>query len=551
MRQDQAKQAINFLRNRQEYSDLRYWLALVAYDPEERTVSNKIYLVYLVIFFTIWLFMVLIYAAKGLLGFFQLAEPMAPALVVSLLLLLTFSIFALFTVLSSSLRSPLVFSEEHRFLLCQQPVPNRHLVFRWLPFPWLQSLALLILVCLMLGFSLGEISFPADDIASYFLVYVWFGLRTALLAIPYHFALFASGWAVGLYTLRHRREVKSYLPVIGLILLVLFLLASFFSTALFGFSLPFSKPLNSILHNLLLSFFGQGEFSFGLTLVLGLILSAASLLILWLTADEFSPAKAAHETQTTALLSSLLKYGQLDAIEQIRKKRRLGLTGNNRFLPDWQNSKAFAWKTIIQARRTFRFSDFYLLLVSLLLTFGFQLTGNTPAGWLGLASWVWMLSRHLLEFFKQDLSLWPLTRQAPVPIRVWAFSDLVLPTIPHIIAVSIGLLISLVIFPVKQWVFIFLLPLGLLSAMLQLGQDILRKTKVEFLSLGKVQSYGLRGLLMAILCLLAPLLILWLSPSPLSLAISLVSSGLLFWLSYTGLKNQLKRLQLGQESVLF
>lgn len=550
MKIDSAKLAINFIRKRQEYSDLRYWLALVAYDPEERTVSNKFYLVYLVIFFAIWIFMVLIFAAKGLLNFFELAAPMPPALVVSFLLLLTFSIFALVMLIGSSVRSALVFSEEDRFLLCQQPIPTRHLVMRWLPLPWIQSLTLLILISLMLGFSLGEITFPADDIASYFLVYVWFGLRAALLAIPFHFALFSSSWAVGLFALRHRGQVKSYLPVVGLGLLVLILLASVVSSALFGLGLPFSEPLNNFLYNLLLAFFGQGEFGFGLTLLYGLILSAGSLIWLWLAAKDFNPAKAAHETQTSALLSSFLKYGQMDAIDEIRKKRRLGLIGHNQFLPDWQNNKSFAWKTIIQARRTLRFSDFYLLFVSLLLTIGFQFTGNTPAGWLGLASWIWMLSRRLLEFFKQDLSLWTLTRQVPFPMRSWAFFDLILPTIPHLIVVTIGLLISLLVFPVKQWVFIFLLPLSLLSAMLQLGQDILRKNKVELLNLGTVQSYGLRGLLMALLCLLLPLFILWLSSSFLSLAGSLISSGLLFWFSYSGLESQLKRLQFEKESIL-
>lgn len=86
--------------------------------------------------------------------------------------------------------------------------------------------------------------------------------------------------------------------------------------------------------------------------------------------------------------------------------------------------------------------------------------------------------------------------------------------------------------------------------MLQLGQDILRKNKVELLNLGTVQSYGLRGLLMALLCLLLPLFILWLSSSFLSLAGSLISSGLLFWFSYSGLESQLKRLQFEKESIL-
>ena len=95
----QAWQAINFLRGRQEKSDLRYWLSIVNYDPEERTFSNRIYLVYLIIFFTIWIFITLVYAATFLLKYFPITGPIPPETIMASALLLSFLVLALNTLL--------------------------------------------------------------------------------------------------------------------------------------------------------------------------------------------------------------------------------------------------------------------------------------------------------------------------------------------------------------------------------------------------------------------------------------------------------------------
>ncbi len=43
--------ALHRLRTRQETSELRYWLFLSAYDLQDKSLSNKLYLVYLLVFY--------------------------------------------------------------------------------------------------------------------------------------------------------------------------------------------------------------------------------------------------------------------------------------------------------------------------------------------------------------------------------------------------------------------------------------------------------------------------------------------------------------------
>ena len=539
---NQPRQAVGFLRGRQERSDLRYWLALVSYDPEEKTVSNKFYLLYLVIFFTIWFFLVLVYFAQAFLGLFRLVEPMPASTVSSLLLMITFASFGLYLIIKTTWRSPLIFSEEHRYLLCQQPFPPRTIVFRWWQQPWLQNLLLFVLICLMLGFTFGEASFPSQEMSSYFFLYVWYGLRVALLALPFHLAIFITTWSAGLFALEHRGKFLAYLPSLLLVLLAISGLTLIIQPSFFGVLPTSLLGLSSFLSNLLLSFFGQGSYSIFQTFLLGLSLVGLSFLLLWLASKRFSPSKAAQETEIAAKIAGFMKYGQVAAIRTMRKKQHLGLGRSSRFSPDWQEDQAFFWKGILQYRRSFGLREIWRLFVSLLFVISINLIGNNPAGWIGLISWVWLLNGPLTELLGEDLSLWQLTRQLPIPAAKWALASLLIPLFPVLVVAMVGQVFSLAYLPVAEWALLFTIPLGLLSAALQLGQDLVRKNRPELLAGGSVQSSGLRGLVMAILCLLLPQVALKIPLPTVNWIITLAIAVLLLLGSYTGFLRQIRNL---------
>ena len=180
-----AIKAINFLISKQDYSDLRYWLALVSYDPEEKGFSNRVYLLYLVVFFAIWFLIVLAWLASGFLNFLPIFGPVPIETLISTCLLFLSSAFTIGNLISTSLRSPLIFSEEHRYLLCQQPVPPRPLVFRWILAPWLKNFLIFGFLGTLLGMVFAEASIPSSEIASHLPLYIWYGILSFCSAYPF------------------------------------------------------------------------------------------------------------------------------------------------------------------------------------------------------------------------------------------------------------------------------------------------------------------------------------------------------------------------------
>ena len=139
-------------------------------------------------------------------------------------------------------------------------------------------------------------------------------------------------------------------------------------------------------------------------------------------------------------------------------------------------------------------------------------------------------------------SLWQLTRQLPIPAAKWALASLLIPLFPVLVVAMVGQVFSLAYLPVAEWALLFTIPLGLLSAALQLGQDLVRKNRPELLAGGSVQSPGLRGLVMAIFCLLLPQVALKIPLPTVNWIITLAIAVLLLLGSYTGFLRQIRNL---------
>ncbi|MBG0787859.1 MAG: hypothetical protein H0S79_22450, partial [Anaerolineaceae bacterium] len=173
--------AIHWIRSRQESEELSYWLSIVSYNPKDHSFSNRMYLVYLLVFFSIWWFMVLIWFANTggmLLTMLFPGAEMARAVGLTLIVLLVW----FFTMLYLALRrSPAAFSEEDAYMVCQMPLGPRKLVLRWSLLPWIKSLIPFLILAMALGFSLAEVSLKATGVVDPSIFeYVVEGVRAAL-----------------------------------------------------------------------------------------------------------------------------------------------------------------------------------------------------------------------------------------------------------------------------------------------------------------------------------------------------------------------------------
>ena len=543
----QASKAVNFLRSRQGKTDMRYWFSIVSYDPEEKSLSNRAYLLYLSVFFAIWFFLVLIFVARGFSLLLQLFQPFPTTSASVLLLGLTFAIFSLNLFIKNSHRSPLIFDEEHRYLLCQQAVSPRIIVFRWWQQPWLYNLLVFTLIALILGFTLGEASFPAGDMSQYFFVYLWYGFRVVLVSLPFHLAIFIASWANGLGALRNRGKFKAILPTTGIVLLVFFILLAVYVPALSVNYTNFLTHISTFFTNILLSAFGGGSYGISTSFLIGLFALGLSFLWLFFASKDFSPSKAAFETEVAAKISAFARYGQQDAINALRQKQRLGIKRKSHFEPNWQGEKAFLWKAWLHYKRSFTLQRACDIFVSFSFVLVLNISGNSPSGWFILVSLLWLIREPVFEIFSQDLSLWQLSRQLPLESSKWALASLFIPTLPIFLAIILAQIVSLAIFPSANWAFILTLPLAFSAAILQLAQDLLRKNRSELLASGSLREYGMRGMLMAILCLIIPQIGLNIPVSPTNWITGIVLATLVLFVSFSGFKREFRKLKEGKQ----
>jgi hypothetical protein len=115
------------VRSRQMITRFRFWLILSGYNPRDHSVTHKIYLVYASIFWSIWIFAVLALAANGMAGILQSLSPGHPVDTAVLLEAISLFGWALYSAYSAARRSPIVFSEDDAYLICQTPVDRRQI----------------------------------------------------------------------------------------------------------------------------------------------------------------------------------------------------------------------------------------------------------------------------------------------------------------------------------------------------------------------------------------------------------------------------------------
>lgn len=542
MSQPSSRQALNLLRSRQENAELRYWLSITAYDTRDRSLTNRLYFGYLLLFFSIWVFIVLLFLAQGgsiLLRMINPANPTQAALVLVVILLSGFGLIHLVTCVR---RSPLSFSEEDAHLLCQQPFNPRQLVLRWLPLSWFGGAVFFTLTFLWIGFSLAEASFATQMTSQLLPQYAWMGIRLVLIGLPNHLILFVVGWISGVWALARRKKPSALiLPVIAGLLLIG--VAALTLTALISTTPPeWISQSAQVLFSPLLAGLGSGSLSLPAALVIYLIAIGVGLILLSASSSHFSASRAAVETQLANTIQNLTRYGQSASVENIRLKRRLGLGRTTKWQPAWTGISALVWKDILQSWRAMTLGKFWNLLLLTSTMLSLTLSPTLPLRLLSLVIWSYILSQLTVYRLRADLSLWSVMRQLPIPLEQAFAADTVGALGLGFIFSLGGLLLGNLIAPSADWRLLLLLPGMLVAVTAMTAYDLLRKCHSENLSAGVVGNYGVLGVVLAALVAVIPIWLLNLPSNWLGLLIGLLSSLVLGWLGYSMVRSESHRL---------
>src|SRR5512137_842411 len=123
--------AVWWVRLRQLTSQMRFWAAIVGYDPHDHSLRQAIYLVYVVIFFSIWGFAVLALLANLGSGLLSLIESLSPSMASIMILTAVLLVYAVIRGYSSTKNSPFIFSDADAELICQTPLDRRQVALAW------------------------------------------------------------------------------------------------------------------------------------------------------------------------------------------------------------------------------------------------------------------------------------------------------------------------------------------------------------------------------------------------------------------------------------
>lgn len=489
---------VNWLRSRQEERELAYWLAIVAYEKSDHSFNNRVYLLYLILFFGVWVFVTLTFFASGGALLFKMINPEDPVQIALLVEILLLGIWSLYSTWRAVRRCPVLFSEEDGLLLSQTPIPRSNIILRWLLMPWLKSAIPFWIVAVTLGFSVAEVTMPGAMGANRIIEYLGFGVRSWLAIIPLHLILYGYHWSLGVVRLSSRKKQQHWIWVmLVFLLLVWFVLAQsafmhhpIFSSILIPFSMGFDNAFQ------------------WLWWIAGWMVAWAVLVFLYRASRNFSLSRAVQQTSKELLINTALQYGITQIAAQEKTQRRLGVERRPSRIPAVDGPGILLWKDLLQSHRTFRLTSVFNWLQIFVLLFIIPVLPDLGSRGLVIMWWIIQLARISIQRLRSDLAVWPVIRQLPISTKKFLLYDFGLCYFLEMLISLAGFFLGGAMFGAQMPGFALLIP-GMIAAIFSAAAfDVIRRSNSGLLLNGSVPELSAGGILLGILVAGIPLVLL-------------------------------------------
>jgi hypothetical protein len=491
--------AVWLVRGRELAGRLRFWTAIVGYDPRNRSVGQSIYLVYVVIFFSIWGLAVLAFLADlgaGLLLMVGSGSPESTAV-----RLITLAMLAGFFIqgYNASRRSPYLFSDADSELICQAPLDRGLVALAWFLGDWLPGGILITSAAVVLRFALLQLPGSNPVVWQNLPYYIFTGMLAALVVLPIHLMLTALVYSLGSVRLVKDRELP-WLPW-GVILFAL------------GLALLALVGNNAIQYALwLLTFPLQaafGQYSWILGFSVAIILASAGSLCLYLVSRDLNLSRAAQESRYRFSLQQAGRSGDTRLSQSIRTRQRLGIAHPASRLPGRPGASSLIWKNWVSASRTINLTS----LAGWAAIFGLGLGLFLVADW-GSRVWIFVVYCLLVggrctARLRSDLEVWSLTRQLPFSASEFLFNAMILPVLAAITLTWLAIMVASLLGGRQLILGFVLAPVAIVLISLTAAFDIFRHCRASQLLLGQVADPGILGLLLGIVSTSIPLVFVY------------------------------------------
>ena len=483
--------AVWFVRSRQLAQSLRFWLAITGYDPRDPSTSNRIYLLYLVVFFSLWFFIVLALTTSTLSQALLFIAPSQPVWAASAAAAFCLAGWWLWRLWEASRRSPVRFSEEDAAILCAAPVSRRSTVFAWLLSEWFTSALPFWALAVVLGFARVDIATAGKpawaDAPAFLAAAMQFWLPIFLM----HAGMLSLAWAFGCLRLAGSREPRhfSLYPVLLGGLLAAGLLPNSFAR---GISRLFIWPITSPVYA------GSGLAAYFPGLLAALTWAAAGIVALYKISPHVNLSRAAQETAAAFQLSAASLLGNQVLVESIRLKERLGSGSAPSRLPARAGAWVIPWKLLVQSARGLTLGKVLGWGKVFFFSLGFFLASDWRLQLVVLVFWIIEIQDRVTQPLRSDLRQWFLYQSLPIP-QVWKLAAETLP--PAGLASVLGWMAYLgssLLAPQKlPWALAVLLPLLVVILGCSAALDIFRQARSSQLLAGLAPDPGIVAVLVS------------------------------------------------------
>ncbi len=476
---------------------LRFWTAIVGYDPRDRSFRNYIYLLYVVVFFSIWGFAVLSLLADTGSAVLRLVSGFSPPVAAIMLIGGLLLIVAVIQGYRAGVHSPFHFSDTDAELICQTPVNRSQVAIAWFLGDWIAGALLYCALAVVMRFASLQMVIPGGFTWSLLPRFLLIGVQTTAIVLPLNMVVSSLVYVIGALRLVGGLENRwiRWVPVgIGVILVAAMLGGMPFAQIILWPALfPFSAA------------FGITHWLPGFAVIL--LLAGLSLLALYASGRGLNLSRAGQESRARRGLRQGAWMGDTPRSQKKKSRQALGFGHALSRIPGKEGIFSLLWKDGVAITRGPRL----IKIITWLGIFGVNLAMLLAPDW-GTRLWsfiIWVLLVALrgTHGFRSGLSVWVVTRQLPFSAREVVIAN-------HSLTSVTAILINWISYGVCAFlghpppVFVLLLLPGAVLCLIQAAEfDILRHSQESELLVGQVAELGAGGLLIGVVLAGLPIIL--------------------------------------------
>ena len=498
--------AVWMVRLPQIKGGIGYWLSALGYQYQDRSLINRIFLLYFLVFWSAWIFAVFSLLSGAIATILEITQIENPTHALALIGAIIFIIWVLVELFRVSRSSPFIFSEADVHLVCQTPINRRYVALVWFLSAWIEYAIVFSAGGVILGFAFTELHIDGSLGISELLLFLYSGFRAFIIILLLQFACQALIWSFGTTRLRWDRDV-SWLPLIPFGIVAWLLILIFMRLGSDSWQTPLSYLLLLPIYYPFQAIADQTGFIYGV--MVSLCLAVLSLSLFWIVTGKLNLGRAAAETYQQESIKMAVLFGQADLAQELQQRKRLGLGRRPAKLPDMFGLGSLFWKEILQTWRSLNLRQLAVWLTIFGINLGIFLIPEWSLRALALIVWITLLGDHTTKRFRDDLSHWWLFRLLPFNGYRMVLVDLVLPWFIYVITGWLALVICRQVVAPYTLMFAGLFPIVVAGIVLSAANDILRQSRVSLLLVGEVPKQRALTSFMGVILIAIPVGFLW------------------------------------------